>query len=58
MYPVLKEGVSIGTFQYKGSDTIHAFEEKHLKKFKAIGMCIELDILIILYTRIIFAAVK
>lgn len=27
MYPVLKEGVSIGTFQYEGSDTIHYYVE-------------------------------
>lgn len=27
MYPILKEGVSIGTFQYKGSDTIHYYIE-------------------------------
>ena len=27
MYPVLKEGVSIGTFQYEGSDTTHYFIE-------------------------------
>lgn len=27
MYPVLKEGVSIGTFQYKGSDTTHYYIE-------------------------------
>lgn len=25
MYPVLKEGVSIGTFQYEGSDTTHYY---------------------------------
>ena len=27
MYPVLKEGVSIGTFQYEGSDTTHYYIE-------------------------------
>ena len=27
MYPVLKEGVSIGTFQYEGSDATHYFIE-------------------------------
>ncbi len=27
MYPVLKEGVSIGTFQYEGSDAIHYYIE-------------------------------
>lgn len=27
MYPVLKEGVSIGTFRYKGSETIHYYAE-------------------------------
>ena len=27
MYPVLKEGVSIGTFHYEGSDTIHYYIE-------------------------------
>lgn len=36
----------------------YAIEEKYLKKIKAIGMCIELDILILLYTRNIFAAAK
>lgn len=28
MYPVLKEGVSIGTFHYEGSDTTHYYIEK------------------------------
>ena len=27
MYPVLKEGVSIGTFRYEGSETIHYYAE-------------------------------
>ena len=27
MYPVLKEGVSIGTFQYEGSDIAHYYIE-------------------------------
>lgn len=27
MYPVLKEGVSVGTFQYEGSDTTHYYIE-------------------------------
>lgn len=27
MYPVLKEGVSVGTFQYEDSDTIHYYAE-------------------------------
>ena len=27
MYPILKEGVSIGTFQYEGSDAIHYYIE-------------------------------
>lgn len=27
MYPVPKEGVSIGTFQYEGSDTTHYYIE-------------------------------
>lgn len=27
MYPVLKEGMSIGTFQYEGSEDIHYFIE-------------------------------
>lgn len=27
MYPILKEGVSIGTFQYEGSDTTHYYIE-------------------------------
>ena len=27
MYPVLKEGVSIGTFRYEGSDATHYYIE-------------------------------
>ena len=27
MYPVLKEGVSVGSFRYEGSDTIHYYIE-------------------------------
>lgn len=27
MYPILKDGVSLGTFQYEGSETTHYFVE-------------------------------
>lgn len=42
MYPVLKEGVSIGTFQYEGSDATHYFIEnadgRNLKSAADHGM--------------------
>ena len=37
MYPMLKDGVSIGTYQYEGSDTIHYYVENEYGEEFEIG---------------------